>query len=71
LQTEIYEIGKRHYAQADLKLWFAAMYETMLGQKQGPRMGSFVALYGKDETVKLIRRVLAKDNPALVAGSGH
>lgn len=63
LQTEIYEIGKRHPFK-ELKNWFSAMYETMLGQPQGPRMGSFVALYGKAETARLIRRVLAKENLA-------
>ncbi len=63
MQTEIYEIGKRHFAE-NLKGWFATMYETLLGQPQGPRMGSFVALYGKGETVGLIRRVLAKENLA-------
>jgi len=65
LQTEIYEIGKRHYAQAELKLWFGTMYETLLGQPQGPRMGSFVALYGKAETVKLIKKALAGEMAAL------
>jgi lysyl-tRNA synthetase class 1 len=59
LQTEIYEIGKRHYEAAELKSWFACMYETLLGQPQGPRMGSFVALYGKQETVALIKKALA------------
>ena len=62
-QTQIYEIGKKYFAD-NLKGWFATMYETMLGQPQGPRMGSFVALFGKDETAKLIRRVLAKENLA-------
>jgi lysyl-tRNA synthetase class 1 len=63
IQTEIYEIGKR-FEFAELKLWFAALYETLLGQSQGPRMGSFVALYGKKETARLIRRALAKENLA-------
>jgi lysyl-tRNA synthetase class 1 len=63
IQTEIYEIGKR-FEFPELKAWFAALYETLLGQPQGPRMGSFVALYGKGETIKLIRRVLAKENLA-------
>jgi len=63
MQTEIYEIGKKDFAD-NLKAWFAAMYETLLGQPQGPRMGSFVALYGKAETVRLLRRVLAKENLA-------
>ena len=59
LQNEIYEIGKRHYVPAELKSWFAAIYETLLGQPQGPRMGSFVKLFGKADTVKLIRQSLA------------
>ena len=58
IQTEVYEIGKRHPFE-NLRDWFRALYETLLGQSQGPRFGSFVALYGKDETVALIRRVLA------------
>ncbi|NBO18012.1 MAG: lysine--tRNA ligase [Proteobacteria bacterium] len=63
VQTEVYEIGKRYFAD-NLKGWFATLYETLLGQQQGPRMGSFVALYGRKETVALIRRVLAKENLA-------
>ena len=63
LQTHIYEIGKKHFAE-NLKGWFSCLYETLLGQPQGPRMGSFVALYGKTATVGLIRRVLAKENLA-------
>ncbi len=58
IQTEIYEIGKR-YPFDDLKSWFRALYEVLLGQSQGPRMGSFVALYGVEESVTLIRRALA------------
>jgi lysyl-tRNA synthetase, class I len=57
LQNEVYEIGKRH-PFADLKAWFKALYEVLLGQDQGPRMGSFIALYGRDETADLIRKVL-------------
>ncbi len=57
LQTEVYEIGKRH-AFTDLKLWFKALYEILLGQPTGPRMGSFIALYGKKETIDLIAKAL-------------
>jgi len=32
---------------------------VLLGQEQGPRMGSFIALYGVAETVALIDKVLA------------
>lgn len=58
IQTAVYEVGKRHN-YADLKLWFKTMYETLLGQSTGPRMGSFIALYGKDETVSLIDKVVS------------
>jgi lysyl-tRNA synthetase class 1 len=57
IQTEIYEIGKRH-GFANLRDWFRALYEVLLGQSQGPRMGSFVALYGVPETAALLRRAL-------------
>ena len=63
IQTEVYEVGKRHDFE-NLRDWFRALYETLLGQSQGPRMGSFIALYGKDETVALIGRVLAGENIA-------
>lgn len=58
IQTEVYEVGKRHDF-ANLRAWFQALYEILLGQSQGPRMGSFIALYGRDETVTLIERALA------------
>ena len=58
IQTAVYEVGKRHN-YADLKLWFKTMYETLLGQSTGPRMGSFIALYGKDETVALIDKAVS------------
>ena len=58
IQNEVYEIGKRH-AFANLRDWFRALYEVLLGQSRGPRFGSFVALYGIAETVALMRRVLA------------
>lgn len=57
LQNAVYEVGKR-YAFAELRDWFKAIYEVLLGQEQGPRMGSFIALYGKDETIALIRKAL-------------
>ena len=60
LQNEVYEVGKRH-GFAQLRDWFRALYEVLLGQEQGPRMGSFIALYGVPETVALIRQALSED----------
>ena len=61
IQTQVYEVGKRHPFES-LRDWFAALYEILLGQSRGPRMGSFIALYGLRETVALIDRVLAGDD---------
>ena len=63
IQTEVYEVGKRHPFD-DLKSWFRALYEVLLGQSTGPRMGSFIALYGLDETRTLIERALAGEDLA-------
>jgi lysyl-tRNA synthetase class 1 len=58
IQTEVYEIGKRH-PFADLKDWFKGIYAVLFGQAEGPRMGSFVRLYGIAETRTLIEDALA------------
>lgn len=39
--------------------WFQAIYETLLGQERGPRLGTFIALYGIKETRDLIAKGLA------------
>ena len=58
LQTLIFSVGKDH-AFENLRDWFKAIYEVCLGQSQGPRFGSFVAIYGPDETADLIDGVLS------------
>lgn len=61
LQTEVYEIGKdQRFGFESLRDWFKALYETLLGSSQGPRMGSFIALYGVANTRKLIAEALAR-----------
>jgi lysyl-tRNA synthetase class 1 len=58
IQTQVFELGKQHYGKDNLRAWFQALYETLLGSSQGPRMGSFIALYGIDESRKLIAEAL-------------
>jgi lysyl-tRNA synthetase class 1 len=61
LQTQVYEIGKvPAYGFESLRDWFRALYETLLGSSQGPRMGSFIALYGVANTRRLIAEALAR-----------
>jgi lysyl-tRNA synthetase class 1 len=62
IQTVVYEVGKRHPVFAELRAWFQACYEILLGQDQGPRLGSFIALYGLPETIALIGKALAGEN---------
>ena len=62
IQNEIYECGKRHRPQSELRQYFQSLYEVLLGTSQGPRMGAFVKLYGRDNVVKLIERALAGED---------
>lgn len=59
IQEQVFEVGKRHN-YSNLRDWFKALYQILLGQDEGPRMGSFIALYGVDETVQLIHEALKK-----------
>ena len=59
LQNIVYAIGKDpHFGIESLRDWFKALYETLLGSAQGPRMGSFIALYGVANTRRLIAEAL-------------
>ncbi len=53
LQTMVFDVGKTHEF-TELKLWFQALYQVLLGQDQGPRFGSFIALYGVEKTMAMI-----------------
>jgi lysyl-tRNA synthetase class 1 len=59
IQFEVYECGKAHPFES-LRDWFKALYETLLGTSQGPRMGSFIALYGIANSRKLIAEALGR-----------
>lgn len=41
--------------------WFSMLYQVLLGETRGPRFGSFIALYGIEETRQLIAKALAGD----------
>ncbi len=58
IQNEVYAAGKAAGFEP-LRAWFQAIYEVLLGQPQGPRFGSFVAIFGVERTLDLIDRALA------------
>ena len=71
IQNVVYEIGRRepfldHAKKAKdgrpgVSLdWFNMLYQVLLGQEKGPRFGSFVAVYGIDNTVSMIDGALAR-----------
>ncbi len=57
IQNEVYEAGKAGGFEP-LRTWFTALYEVLLGQTQGPRFGSFVAIFGVTNTLALIDKAL-------------
>ncbi len=57
IQTLLYEIGKKHKFD-NLKDFFKLVYQVLLGQERGPRLGSFIKLYGIEETKKHINQLL-------------
>jgi lysyl-tRNA synthetase class 1 len=65
LQAIVFEVGKTHGFADKLRNWFKAIYEVLLGQSQGPRFGSFIALYGVAETRALMARGLAGELAAI------
>ena len=57
IQTKIYEIGMSLKFE-NLKDWFSAFYQVILGQDQGPRLGSFIKFYGLKKTILLLEEKL-------------
>ena len=60
IQTQIYEVGKRHYEKKELRSFFKALYEILFGHSNGPRMGGFVKIYGVEETLVLVESALQR-----------
>ncbi len=54
IQTKVYEIGMELKFES-LKDWFKGFYQVILGQDQGPRIGSFIKFFGVNETINLLK----------------
>jgi lysyl-tRNA synthetase class 1 len=53
LQNVAFEVGKRYFQQ-NLRAWFITVYSVLFGAENGPKIGSFVSLYGIKNMVNLI-----------------
>jgi lysyl-tRNA synthetase class 1 len=73
IQEVVYEVGRREpFLDKTGKIktkdgkpgvaldWFNMLYQVLLGQEKGPRFGSFVAVYGLENTVDMIDGALAR-----------
>ena len=60
LQSMVFAVGKDHGFEP-LRDWFRALYEVLLGASEGPRFGGFIALYGVEESIRLIEAGLKGD----------
>mgnify|MGYP001268622169 CR=1 FL=1 len=58
IQSAVYATGKAA-GYENLRDWFQCLYQVLLGQSEGPRMGSFFALYGREKTRLLLTDALA------------
>ena len=57
IQSAVYATGKAA-GYENLRAWFQCLYEVLLGQSEGPRMGSFFALYGRSQSLALMQDAL-------------
>ena len=60
LKTLLYAIGTIHGFDS-MRDWFKALYEVLFGKSDGPPFGSFIAIYGAEETADLIETALVGD----------
>jgi lysyl-tRNA synthetase class 1 len=73
IQEVVYEIGRREpFLDKSGRIktkdgkpgvaldWFNMLYQVLLGQEKGPRFGSFVAVYGVQNTIDMIDGALAR-----------
>lgn len=60
IQSIFYRVGKSSHYE-NLRDFFKMIYEGLLGQEQGPRLGSFVRLYGINQTIRLIEEKIKRD----------
>ena len=65
IQSAVYATGKAA-GYENLREWFQCLYEVCLGQSEGPRMGSFFALYGRSRSLALMRD--ARDGKLVSSG---
>jgi lysyl-tRNA synthetase class 1 len=60
LQNVVFSVGQKFF-EGDLKRWFETIYGVLFGSLNGPKIGSFIALYGIINTADLIMKRISHD----------
>jgi len=84
IQDVVYDVGRREpFLDKTGKIktkdgkpgvsldWFNMLYQVLLGQEKGPRFGSFVEVYGLQNTISMIDGALARSQPAASRKRAH
>lgn len=56
IMSEVYEAGKLHFAD-NLRLWFRILYQVLMKEENGPRLGQFIRVFGVDMTLDRVYHV--------------
>jgi len=60
IQNIVFEIGKKHFD--NIREWFLNLYRILFGAESGPKMGTFISLYGLKNTITLIEERISNGN---------
>jgi lysyl-tRNA synthetase class 1 len=59
IQNHFYEIARSlGYEKSNMKEWFLFLYESLFGEKKGPRFGSFIKILGVKKFLEIIAQKL-------------
>lgn len=58
VQNKIYDIGMEFGYVDNLKEYFQNLYQILLGENKGPRLGSLFTILGKEESIKFLEKAL-------------
>lgn len=56
IQYWYYEAGKLHFSE-DLRYWFRVIYNILIKEESGPRLGQFTRTFGVDRILDVIYNV--------------
>ena len=59
IQFHFYEVGKAHFGEANLRIFFRCFYLTLFGKTDGGRLGVLISLIGVDRFFDSLRERLS------------